>query len=85
MDERTFVVTLETIIPFEECLPDVTSKRMAEIVRNAMQSGSCVWPVPLPFEVTVKGEEERASTSGQTRVCPRNAFEEGEEAAMWGE
>ena len=41
MDERTFVVTLETVIPFEECLPDATPRRMAEIVRNAMVVTNC--------------------------------------------
>ena len=58
---------------------------MAEIVRNAVQNGIGGAPVPLPFEVTVEGTQEIASTSGQMRAYPRDPFEEAEQATMWGE
>jgi len=85
MPRQTFVVTLQTLSPFEEYFPGLTPARMAEIVRNAVQNGIGGAPVPLPFEVTVEGTQEIASASGQMRAAyPRDAFEEAEQATMWG-
>ena len=85
MAKQTFVVTLETSSLFEDGLPAVTPTRMAEIVRDVVQEGSCNLPFPVPFEVTVDGTQETASTSGQIRAHARDAFEEAEQAATWGE
>ncbi len=85
MATQTFVVSLEPSPLFSEDFPRVTPQQMAEILRAGIEREACGLLMPLPFEVTVEGSEEAATTSGQVRASLWDAWDEAEQASQWGE
>lgn len=87
MATQTFVVSLEPSPLFSEDFPRVTPRQMAEILRAGIERDACGLLMPLPFEVTVEGQEEAASASasGQVRASLWDAWDKAEQASQWGE
>jgi hypothetical protein len=76
MWKQTFVVTLETLPPFDQYFPKVEAERIASIIRDGLEARSCSFMGPVPFKICVERADGMASASGKMREYSPGEFEE---------
>ena len=65
MEKQRYVVTLEVSPGLDRFSPEVEAQRMANIIRDAVQTRSWSFKGLVPFKVTVANGDEVASASGK--------------------